>query len=96
MHGWFGDDWSGGIGPLHEQERRNYLFAAKSGGWAKVKRDYDEVLDEAVPYLKSLGMVEDGEIEAGEESWSKWLAMEDWMLGSREPPLNDSVEHMER
>ena len=41
LHGFFGDDWAAGIGPLHEQERRNYMFAAKSGGWASVKRDYD-------------------------------------------------------
>ena len=41
LHGFFGDDWASGIGPLHEQERRNYMFAAKSGGWASVKRDYD-------------------------------------------------------
>ncbi|KAJ5714919.1 uncharacterized protein N7483_012100 [Penicillium malachiteum] len=32
LHGFFGDDWGSGVGPLHEQERRNYLFAAKSGG----------------------------------------------------------------
>lgn len=86
LHGWFGDDWVTGVGPLHEQERRNYLFAAKSGGWAAVKRDYDDVTDEAIPYLKPLGRVDDGEIEAAEGSWSKWLAMEDWMLGSRAPP----------
>jgi hypothetical protein len=89
LHGWFGDYWKGGIGPLHEQERRNYLFAAKSGGWAAVKRDYDDVSDEAIPYLKPLGRVDDEEIEAAEGSWSKWLAMEDWMLGSRAPPPND-------
>ena len=41
LHGFFGDDWAAGIGPLHEQERRNYMFAAKSGGWASVKRYYE-------------------------------------------------------
>lgn len=83
LYGWFGEKWQEGVGPLHEQERRNYLFAAKSGGWASVKRDYDVVCDEAVPYLKQLMRVDDGEIEGAEETWSSWLAMEDWMLGSR-------------
>ncbi|KAF8544178.1 hypothetical protein BDD12DRAFT_648545, partial [Trichophaea hybrida] len=82
LHGWFGDDWMGGVGPLHEQERRNYLFAAKSGGWSAAKRHYDDVSDQVAPYLKDLGRVDDGEIEGAEESWSKWLAMEDWMLGT--------------
>lgn len=41
LQGFFGYDWTAGVGYLHEQERRNYLFAAKSGGWAAVKRDYD-------------------------------------------------------
>lgn len=85
LHGWFGDDWECGVGPLHEQERRNYLFAAKSGGWASVKKEYDVVLDEAVPYLKPLSGVDNGEIEGAEDLWSKWLAMEDWMLGARAP-----------
>ncbi|KAA8910707.1 hypothetical protein FN846DRAFT_517089 [Sphaerosporella brunnea] len=91
LHGWFGDEWLGGIGPLHEQERRNYLFAAKAGGWAAVKRDYDVVTDEGVPYLKPLDRVDDAEIESAEGSWSKWLAMEDWMLGSRAPIIPDGV-----
>jgi hypothetical protein len=91
LHGWFGDDWMGGVGPLHEQERRNYLFAAKSGGWSDAKRHYDDVSDQVAPYLKPLGRVDDGEIESAEESWSKWLAMEDWMLGTR-APLNPENE----
>ncbi|KAL2191055.1 hypothetical protein L209DRAFT_675484 [Thermothelomyces heterothallicus CBS 203.75] len=41
LHGFFGDDWELGVRPLHEQERRNYLFAAKSGSWLEVKRAYD-------------------------------------------------------
>jgi len=32
LRGFFGDDWAAGVDPLHEQERRNYLFTAKSGG----------------------------------------------------------------
>jgi hypothetical protein len=30
----FGDDWAAGVGCICKQERLNYLFAAKSGGWA--------------------------------------------------------------
>ncbi|KAI5784710.1 hypothetical protein EDC01DRAFT_618586 [Geopyxis carbonaria] len=93
LHGWFGDDWVNGIGPLHEQERRNYLFAAKSGGWAAVKRDYDHVVEEAIPYLKPLSRVDDGEIQAAEGTWSRWLAMEDWMLGNR-APVPDEADTM--
>lgn len=43
LHGFFGDDWQRGVGRLHEQERRNYLFAAKSSSWLEVKRAYDDV-----------------------------------------------------
>ncbi|KAI9773833.1 MAG: hypothetical protein M1840_006058 [Geoglossum simile] len=89
LHGWFGDDWAAGVGPLHEQERRNYLFAAKSGGWAAVKHDYDMLPDETVPFLRPLQSPGNGEIEAAEIKWSEWLAMEDWMVGSRAP---DSME----
>lgn len=85
LHGFFGDDWPVGIGPLHEQERRNYLFAAKSGGWASVKRDYDMLPTETVPFLRPLQKPLDVEIEGAERAWSEWLAMEDWMVGSRAP-----------
>lgn len=85
LHGFFGDDWPAGVGPLHEQERRNYLFAAKSGGWASVKKDYDMLPLETVPFLRPLQGTVDREILAAEKSWSEWLAMEDWMVGSRAP-----------
>ncbi|PKY01919.1 hypothetical protein P168DRAFT_320490 [Aspergillus campestris IBT 28561] len=89
--GFFGDDWGAGIGPLHEQERRNYLFAAKSGGWAAVKKDYDIPPLETIPFLRPLQGPLDSEIEAAERSWSDWLAMEDWMVGPRAPDvLRDS------
>lgn len=91
LHGFFGDDWAAGIGPLHEQERRNYLFAAKSGGWAAVKSEYDILPLETVPFLRPLQGASDAEIEAAERSWSEWLAMEDWMVGPRAPDLNDSA-----
>lgn len=85
LHGFFGDDWASGVGPLHEQERRNYLFAAKSGGWASVKRDYDMLPLETVPFMRPLQGPVTAEIEAAEKSWSEWLAMEDWMVGPRAP-----------
>ncbi|CAD6591203.1 MAG: hypothetical protein ASARMPREDX12_005028 [Alectoria sarmentosa] len=85
LHGFFGDDWATGVGPLHEQERRNYLFAAKSGGWASVKRDYDMLPLETVPFMRPLQGPIIAEIEAAEKSWSEWLAMEDWMVGPRAP-----------
>ncbi|RPA97908.1 hypothetical protein L873DRAFT_1809003 [Choiromyces venosus 120613-1] len=85
LHGWFGDDWECGVGPQHEQERRNFLFMAKSGGWATVKQDYDMVADECIPYIQPLRKICEGELEGAEETWSGWLAMEDWMLGKRAP-----------
>ncbi|KAL8805630.1 MAG: hypothetical protein Q9223_005198 [Gallowayella weberi] len=85
LHGFFGDDWASGVGPLHEQERRNYLFAAKSGGWASVKKDYDMGPAETVPFMRPLQGAVGQEIEAAERTWSEWLAMEDWMVGPRAP-----------
>lgn len=95
LQGFFGDDWTAGVGYLHEQERRNYLFAAKSGGWAAVKRDYDMPPLETIPFLRPLQGTVDSEIEAAERSWSEWLAMEDWMVGPRAPDaLRGSSSHM--
>jgi hypothetical protein len=85
MHGFFGSDWQKGVGPLQEIERRNYMFAAKSVGWAAVKSNYDEGPDQTVPFMKPLGRVHLPEIEKSEKAWSEWLAMEDWMVGPRAP-----------
>ncbi|KAK5101369.1 hypothetical protein LTS08_004976 [Lithohypha guttulata] len=85
MHGFFGNDWQQGVGPQRETERRNYLFSAKSGGWANVKRDYDMLPLETVPFLRPLTMPHDEELQQADKSWSEWLAMEDWMVGSRSP-----------
>ncbi|KAG0136657.1 hypothetical protein HOY82DRAFT_52670 [Tuber indicum] len=85
LRSWFGDDWECGIGPQHEQERRNFLFAAKSGGWATAKRDYDMIADECIPYLQPFRKISEEELEGAEDVWSGWLAMEDWMLGKRAP-----------
>ena len=87
LHGLFGDDWQKGVGVLHEMERRNYLFAAKSVGWAEVKKHYDLGSDETVPFLKPLKEVELCEIQSGETGWSEWLAMQDWMIGPRAPRM---------
>ncbi|KJX98544.1 hypothetical protein TI39_contig406g00005 [Zymoseptoria brevis] len=64
LHGFFGDDYIKGIMPHVECERRNYLFAAKSGGWRSCKRAYDVGSgggvgggaggDETVPFMKAL------------------------------------------
>lgn len=78
LHGFFGDDWELGLRPLHEQERRNFLFAAKSASWLDVKRAYDMGPDESLPFLKPLRNVTEGEIVAAEAGWSEWLAMQDW------------------
>ncbi|KAK3359954.1 hypothetical protein B0T25DRAFT_564915 [Lasiosphaeria hispida] len=88
LHGFFGDDWVAGIGPLHDQERRNYLFAAKSDSWLRVKAAYDMGDDETVPFLRPLQNVSEKEILGAEVGWSEWLAMQDWMLGPRAPAVD--------
>lgn len=89
LHGFFGDDYLKGIMPHVECERRNYLFAAKHGGWRSCKKQYDVGSghggDETVPFLKPLEQAKSAEIDAAEQTWSHWLAMEDWMVGPRAP-----------
>lgn len=87
LHGFFGDDWRRGVGELQEVERRNFLFTAKSVGWAKVKYQYDMPPDELIPFIRPLQNVKIEEIESAEKNWSKWLAMEDWMVGPRDPDV---------
>src|SRR5215471_3196608 len=91
LQAFFGDNCVDGIGPLHKQERRNYFFAAKSGGWASVKREYDILPYETVPFLQPLRGAMDAEIETVERSWAHWLAMEDWMVGPRAPKSPNSA-----
>lgn len=81
----FGGDWLAGIGPIHRQERINYLFTAKSSGWAATKREYDILPDQQVPFLRPIRDPQEEEISAAEARWSEWLAMEDWMVGPRSP-----------
>jgi hypothetical protein len=85
LHGFFGDDWAEGIGPFHETERRNYLFAAKSDNWLRVKTNYDMDNGQTIPFLRPLQNVTEKEIQDAETYWSEWLAMQDWMLGPRAP-----------
>lgn len=85
LHGFFGDDWKKGVGPSHEMERRNFMFAAKSESWNKVKEAYDIAPEELVPFLSPLKLATEEEIAAAERSWSEWLAMQDWMMGPRAP-----------
>ncbi len=50
-----------------------------------MKRDYDMLPMETVPFMRPLQGPVIAEIEAAEKSWSDWLAMEDWMVGPRAP-----------
>ncbi|OKL58183.1 hypothetical protein UA08_06775 [Talaromyces atroroseus] len=81
----FGNDWVKGVGTVHSQERVNYLFSAKSGGWLKTKAQYDLSPHETVPFLRPLRDPQEEELRAAETHWSEWLAMEDWMVGPRSP-----------
>jgi hypothetical protein len=86
----FGSDWFSGIGRIHEQEERNYLFAAKSADWHKVKLAYDISSEETAPFLVPLKEVTVKKIMDAERDWSEWLAMQDWAVGPRRPPSLDS------
>ncbi|KAK1594842.1 uncharacterized protein LY79DRAFT_511970 [Colletotrichum navitas] len=92
LHGFFGDDWVGGIGPMHEAERRNYMFAAKSETWLKVKSHYDMDGEQHVPFLRPLSNVTEKEIQSAEAQWSEWLAMQDWMVGPRAPEQEPKIK----
>lgn len=89
LHGFFGDEYIKGVMPHVECERRNYLFAAKHGGWRSCKKQYDSGSgggngdDESLPFMKPMGRVEGEELDAADQEWSKWLAFEDWMVGPR-------------
>lgn len=95
LHGFFGDDYTRGILPHVDCERRNYLFAAKGGGWRSCKKQYDVGSgmggDESVPFMKPLDEAKMEELTAAEKQWSNWLAMEDWMVGPR-APMDENAE----
>ncbi|KAL4918859.1 hypothetical protein BDW62DRAFT_200498 [Aspergillus aurantiobrunneus] len=85
LEAFFGGDWADGIGNICKQERMNYLFAAKSSGWASTKAAYDVLPDEHTPFLRPLQGATEEELSTAEKHWSEWLAMEDWMVGPRSP-----------
>ncbi|KAJ5885039.1 hypothetical protein N7495_009549 [Penicillium taxi] len=90
LRAFFGDNWEAGIGCIYKQERTNYLFTAKSSGWASTKAAYDILPDEQTPFLRPLRGPSEEEIRAAEARWSEWLAMEDWMVGTRSPWSGDT------
>ncbi|KAL4978110.1 hypothetical protein BDW66DRAFT_25241 [Aspergillus desertorum] len=97
LHGFFGDDWQSGIGPLHEKERCNYLLAARSGGWAVVKSEYDISPHETIPFLRPLQGPLEEEFVTAYRSWSEWLLLRDWEFGPRAPDgLQDSSSQSSR
>ncbi|KAF4771863.1 hypothetical protein HAV15_004776 [Penicillium sp. str.  len=53
MQGFFGGDWEAGVGCIYKQERVNYMFTAKSSGWASTKAAYDISPDEETPLLEA-------------------------------------------
>ncbi|KAI0009029.1 hypothetical protein F4779DRAFT_618004 [Xylariaceae sp. FL0662B] len=91
LHGFFGDDYVAGIGHLHDVERRNFLFAAKSASWLDVKSQYDMPDNQSVPFLRPLQRVSEEEIVGAEANWSEWLAMQDWMVGPRSPEVDRNM-----
>jgi len=87
---WFSNEWKRGVKPIHQQERLNYLFISKSGGWSLAKQSYDILPDQTVPFLRPLRGATEDELRLAEGRWSEWLAMEDWMLGPRWPGFDDA------
>lgn len=85
LQAFFGDDWMAGVGSICRHECINYLFTAKSGGWASTKAVYDMLPDEHTPFLRPIYNTTEEELRTAEFGWSEWLAMEDWMVGSRSP-----------
>ncbi|KKK11804.1 hypothetical protein ARAM_003061 [Aspergillus rambellii] len=85
LEAFFGGDWLAGVGSIWKQERLNYLFTAKSSGWASTKSAYDILPDEQTPFLRPLRGPSEDELRMAESRWSEWLAMEDWMVGPRSP-----------
>ncbi|OJJ84378.1 uncharacterized protein ASPGLDRAFT_47260 [Aspergillus glaucus CBS 516.65] len=85
LQAFFGNGWEAGIDYIWKQERMNYLFTAKSSGWASTKETYDTLPDEQTPTLRPLRNPTEEELCSADARWSEWLAMEDWMVGPRSP-----------
>lgn len=79
----FGDTWFHGIGPLHEIERRNYLFASNSTNLTATKQAYGISDEETVPFLSTLKGITEKELEFADSSWNEWTSMQNWTLGPR-------------
>ena len=91
----FGIDWQVGVAKLRDTELRNYMFAAKSGGWGSTKAQYDISPQQTVPFLMPLRNVREEDILTAEREWSAQLAQEDWMLGPRAPAHLEDYERPE-
>lgn len=85
IEAFFGPDYKQGVNSFWEIERRNYLFAAKSANWLRVKASYEPSPEETIPYMMPLMRVTEEEVMAAERKWSEWLALQDWMVGPRMP-----------
>ncbi|KAL5315687.1 hypothetical protein ACEPPN_016557 [Leptodophora sp. 'Broadleaf-Isolate-01'] len=85
LQSFFGKSWRLGIGFIVDNERRNYLFFCKSSNWAKVKACYDLPDGQDAPFLETLQVVQESELQSAEEVWSAWMDHQDWMLGPRAP-----------
>lgn len=59
------------------------MFSAKSVPWNNTKLEYDIGPEETVPSLVVLKNPPEEEIAEADQMWSGWLAMQDWVIGSR-------------
>ncbi|KAB8201715.1 hypothetical protein BDV34DRAFT_216059 [Aspergillus parasiticus] len=93
LQAFFGDDWQAGVGCVCKQERINYLFTAKSGGWTSTKAAYDMLPDEQTPFLRPLRDATEEELRIAESRWradaptSPWLAAYVDLLAGRETQI---------
>lgn len=85
LHAFFGDCWRTGLKHILTSERNNFLLVAKSGNWLSVKLSYDMEHGQEIPFLVPRRQVSEMELYAAERHWSAWLAMQDWMIGTRTP-----------
>ncbi|KAJ6088119.1 hypothetical protein N7499_004301 [Penicillium canescens] len=69
LRAFFGDAWEAGVSCILEEERVNYLFTAKSSGWASTKAAYDILPDEQTPFLRPLRSPSEDEIQTAEARW---------------------------
>ncbi|PLB52630.1 hypothetical protein P170DRAFT_453943 [Aspergillus steynii IBT 23096] len=71
LQAFFGAEWQAGLDCVWKQERVNYLFSAKSGGWASTKEAYDILPDEQTPFLRPLRAATEEELRVAESRWSE-------------------------